>query len=252
MEEKKKNTNVSLIIIVILVLLIMGGFLYFIFADNISSDNMLDNKDKKASATSETKKDNSEIDLPDIYTSIDGENVLVFGENNYKLLYVDVTTRESSGKVNKESDFVYKLGDEIELNIYDDIAIVKNVYQKSETNKESNLVLFKAVKDAKLKMYETSVDFITNYYKNKNVSKINDIYINRVDGCYNYDNDDNMVCTLIYTITFDEFDESNCAHNDEYAYEISPICLSDGIQSSYPIRFDLKTFKATELASHNM
>ena len=251
MEEKKKNTNVSLIIIVILVLLIMGGFLYFIFADNISSDNMLDNKDKKASATSETKKDNSEIDLPDIYTSIDGENVLVFGENNYKLLYVDVTTRESSGKVNKESDFVYKLGDEIELNIYDDIAIVKNVYQKSETNKESNLVLFKGVKDAKLKMYETSVDFITNYYKNKNVSKINDIYINRVDGCYNYDNDDNMVCTLIYTITFDEFDESNCAHNDEYAYEISPICLSDGIQSSYPIRFDLKTFKATELASHN-
>ena len=166
MEEKKKNTNVSLIIIVILVLLIMGGFLYFIFADNISSDNMLDNKDKKASATSETKKDNSEIDLPDIYTSIDGENVLVFGENNYKLLYVDVTTRESSGKVNKESDFVYKLGDEIELNIYDDIAIVKNVYQKSETNKESNLVLFKGVKDAKLKMYETSVDFITNYYKN--------------------------------------------------------------------------------------
>lgn len=252
MEEKKKNTNVSLILVMILFILIMGGFLYFIFAENISKDDMLDKKDNNGSNTKETKKDNSEIDLPDIYTSIDGENVLVFGENNYKLLYVDETTRESTGKVNKESDSVYKLGDKIELNTYGDIAVVKNIYQKSETNGAQNIVLFKDVKGAKLKMYETSVDLVSNYYKNKNVSKINDIYINRVDGCYNYDNDDNMVCTLIYTITFDGFDESNCAHNDEYAYEVSPICLSDGIQSSYPVRFDLKTFKATELASHNM
>lgn len=242
MEEKRKGKGA---IIVILILIILGMAAYICYEKGLILNN-------NTSSENTTQEDNTNKDtFPEVYSSLKAGNYLVFNESKYHLVYTGGgATEEKTGEVTKTSDDKYDLGD-ISLETYEDVAIVKNLFEPSPNNGRANLVLFKLdIKEVKDKLYSESVEKIKDYYSQKGITT-KDISLTKVEDCANYDNDDNMVCYLEYNITFENFNASECINSEKYGYEVGPLCNTTGIVATFPVRFGIKDLKFIEMASFN-
>ena len=242
MEEKRRGNGA---IIVILILIILGMAAYICYDKGL----ILSSKNSNETKTEENKKTTDSF--PVVYTSVKAGNYLVMNDDKYHLVYTGGgATEGKTGEVTKTSDDKYDLGD-ISLETYEDVAIVKNLFEPSPNNGRPNLVLFKLdIKEVKDKLYSESVEKITDYYSQKGITT-KDISLTNVDDCANYDDDDNMVCYLEYNITFENYNSSECINSEKYAYEVGPLCNTTGIVATFPVRFGIKDLKFIEMASLN-